>query len=24
VGKISLGYLSVALRQLWYWITGLF
>jgi len=24
VGKISLGYLSVALRQLWLWITGLF
>jgi uncharacterized membrane-anchored protein len=23
VGKISLGYLSVALRLLWYWITGL-
>jgi uncharacterized membrane-anchored protein len=23
VGKIALGYLSVALRQLWYWITGL-
>ncbi len=23
VGKISLGYLSVALRQLWDWITGL-
>jgi uncharacterized membrane-anchored protein len=23
VGQIALGYISVALRQLWYWITGL-
>jgi uncharacterized membrane-anchored protein len=24
VGRLYLGYLSLALRQLWYWITGLF
>jgi uncharacterized membrane-anchored protein len=24
VGKIALGYISVALRPLWYWLTGLF
>jgi uncharacterized membrane-anchored protein len=24
VGKLYLGYLSLALRQLWYWLTGLF
>ena len=24
VGKLYLGYLGLALSQLWYWLTGLF